>query len=416
MRLHTIRSTRPPGRRSGLVLILVLVFTGVIILLASSMSGSSNQQIQIRRDEIMTLRAELAAEAGVEYARRMLAIDADWDGTGATPVALSGGSSFQVEIGDSFGAGDGVTDVSFAVDGMHADAAYRIRAEVRVTVSGLDPYPYALLHLGEDFTMSHGMVYGDVLFADRAFKVNDWLFDGSGEGYYAEGAGPEADGAKQFVCTGVDGIVYKYRDDLPDYQWLGKEQVIQDNTWMPSWDLDEYLVPGPGKKILTNPHNLGNQTWKLNGLTYEETVVIQLTNKQTVTLTNCQFKGGLVVICPEDYDHRSGARNLVHLKKGTTIGGGAGGLAPHIGLIAPGGNLKSDNAPVSIAGLSLVNDVDLFKNSTIIGQLVILNDVKDIRDCTITHDPAVTSDLPPGFGYGLPVGTTRLLSLFEDFE
>jgi hypothetical protein len=60
--------------------------------------------------------------------------------------------------------------------------------------------------------------------------------------------------------------------------------------------------------------------------------------------------------------------------------------------------------------------VDLFKNSTISGQLVILNDVKDIRDCTITHDPAVTSDLPPGFAYGLPVGTTRLLSLYEDFE
>jgi hypothetical protein len=154
----------------------------------------------------------------------------------------------------------------------------------------------------------------------------------------------------------------------------------------------------------------------LSGLTYEETVVIQLTNKQTVTATNCNFKGGLVVICPEDYDVREGARNLVHLKKGTTIGGGSGGVAPHVGLIAPGGNLKSDNDAVTLEGFHIVNDVDLFKNSTITGQFVVLNSVKDMRDCTITYDPEVSANLPQWFGFGYAGATTRLISLYEDFE
>lgn len=28
-------------------------------------------------------------------------------------------------------------------------------------------------------------------------------------------------GTTQFICTGVDGMLYKYRDDLGYYQWLG---------------------------------------------------------------------------------------------------------------------------------------------------------------------------------------------------
>jgi hypothetical protein len=320
-----------------------------------------------------------------------------------------------VTVNEVVDAGGESVDVNFRVLATAQDASHRLAVQVRVTTSQLDPYPYAMLSMGKDFTISHGMIYGDILLADRAFKVNDWKFDAYGDGYYAEGAGPEEDGNKQFVCTGVDGIVYKYRNDLPDYQWLGKEQVIQDNAWMPSWDLDEFLVPGPGKVILTNPHNVGNKAWNLSGTTYEETVVINLTNKQTVTLTDCIFKGGLVVLCPTDYDTREGGRNLVHLKKGTKIGGGSKGVAQHIGLVAPGGTLKSDNNPVSITGFSLVNDVDFFKNSAITGQFIVLNSVKNISDCTITHDPAVTSNMPSWFAYGPLSGTTQLLSIAEDF-
>lgn len=409
---------RPPrGRRSsGFVLVLALAFTMIMILIASSFSGSTVQQLEIRRDEAATLRAEMASESGVEYARRMLALDAAWKGTGKSNVALANGSAFQVSVSAAEPADDGAADVFFTVTGTSSVATQRHTAVVRITPVAGEAYPYALMFLGEDFTMSHGMIYGDVLLADRAHRVNDWHFDDYGDGYYAEGVGPDEDGSKKFVATGVDGTVHKYRDDLPDYQWLGKEEVIDQNVWMPSWELDDFLEPGPGKVILQNPHNMGNKTWNLSGLTYEETVVIELTNKQTVTTTNCHFKGGLVIVCPEDYDVRDGARNLVHLKKGTTIGGGSGGVAPHVGLIAPGGNLKSDNDAVTLTGFHIVNDVDLFKNSSITGQFVVLNGVKDMRDCTITYDPEVTANLPQWFGFGYAGATTRLLSLYEDFD
>lgn len=407
---HRARSNR------GIVLVLVLAFAGLMILLAATMSASSRSQLDSRRDSTEALHAEMASEAGLEYAQRMLALDVHWAGTQGAAVTIADHGSFEVDLKGVVPAVGGSSDVSLSVTGHHGNAVHRFSTVVRVTPENPEPPPYAMLVLGEDFTMSHGMVYGDVLFADRAHRVNEWRFDAGGEGYYTEGTGPAADGHKQFVCTGVDGKLYKYRDDLPDYQWLGKEVLIEKNTWMPSWNLDDLAIPGPGKTILKNPHNTGNTTWKINGLTYEDTVVIQLTNKQTVTMTNCHFNGGLVVMCPKDYDYGAGGRNLVHLKKGTTIGGGAAGAAANIGLIAPGGTLKSDLDPVSIKGFSLVNDVDLFRNSSINGQLVILNSTKDIADCTITHDPAVTSHLPAWFTYGPPYATTTVLSVYEDFN
>jgi hypothetical protein len=399
-----------------MILVLVLVLTGALILLAAAMSGTARSHINVSRDEAESLRAEMASEAGMEYARRQLALDLDWQGTNADGVLMSNGSRFIVEVQATESIGGDAIDATFSVTGHAGDGVCRLSSVVRVRPGSGGVYPYALLSLGQQFTISHGMVYGDVLLADRARRINDWLFDPFGDGYYAQSNGPIADGTKQFVCTGVDGTVYKYRDDLPDYQWLGKEVLLEKNTNMPAWDLDEFAVPGPGKTILTNPHNVSSQIWKLSGLVYEDTVVINLLNKQTVTLTNCKFKGGLVVLCPEEYDMRSGARNLVHLKKGTSIGGGTKGAALNIGLIAPGGRLKNDVNPNTMSGFHLVNEVDLFRNSTINGQLVILNNCKDISDCVINFDPSVIENLPPWFGYGTQTASTEVISIYEDFE
>jgi len=410
-------SSRPavPGRKSGMILVLVLVFTAVLILLAASMSGTARSQINMSRDEAESLRAEMASEAGLEYARRQLALDVDWSGTTGDGVLMSDGSRFTVAMKSSSMVGS-ATEAVLSVTGFSGAGVHRFASTVRVHPPTGGAYPYALLFLGQDFTMTDGMVYGDVLFADRAHRVNDWLFDPFGDGYYAESNGPSVDGVKKFVNTGVDGTVWKYREDLPEYQWLGSEALLDKNTNMPAWDLDDFSVPGPGKVILTNPHNVSSQIWKLEQLTYEDTVVINLLNNQTVTLTNCEFKGGLVVLCPEDYDVRSGSRNLVHLKKGTSIGGGTLGVAPHIGLIAPGGNLKNENNPNALTGLNMVNEIDQLRNCTIQGQMVIINGCKEASDCVITYDPTVLENLPPWFGFGSQIATTEVLSIAEDFD
>ncbi len=399
-----------------MVLILTLVFAGVLILLAASMSASTRSRLGSSRDEAQALRAEMASEAGLEYAQRQLSLDPDWPGTAGQEVQMGSGGSFEVAVKGREHLLDGGTNVNLSVAGRHGEALHRFSSLVRVTPHQMTPYSYALMVLGENFSMSHGLVHGDVLFADRAHKVNDWTFDAGGVGYYAEGSGPAEDGKKEFIGTVVDGSVFKYRDDLPNYQPLAPEIVIQENTWAPAWDLDEFLAPGPGKVILTNPHNIGNQQWNLVNLTYEETVVIRLTNQQTVTLTNCNFLGGLVIDCPKNYDLRAGGRNLVHVKKNNVIGGGAGGVEPNIGLVAPGGTLLTDNDTVSVSGFTLVNDVKFMRNASIRGQMVILNDAFDITDSTITRDPALAAGTPHWFTFGLPYATTALLALYEDFN
>lgn len=406
----------PSKQNAGIVLLLVLVFTGVLILLAAAMSGTARSQINMSRDEAESLRAEMASEAGLEYARRQLALDVDWSGTNEEGVLMSDGSRFVVANTGTADAGGGATDATFSVTGFAGEGVHRFSTVVRVHPSAAGVNPYALLFLGKDFTMSQGMVYGDVLLADRARRVNDWLFDPFGDGYYAEANGPAVDGVKAFISSSVDGTVFKYREDLPEYQWLGNEVLLDRNTNMPAWDLDEFAVPGPGKVILTNPHNVSGKVWNLNALTFEETVVINLLNKQTVTLTNCNFKGGLVVLCPEDYDLRSGSRNLVHLKKGTTIGGGTQGVAPGIGLVAPGGMLKNETNPNTLSGFHLLNEVDLFRNSTINGQLVIINGCKDISNCVIRYDPTAMENLPAWIGAGSLTSTTEVVSVYEDFD
>jgi len=388
----------------------------ILFAVSISVTDSTQDQIEIQIDGSDALKAALAAESGLEYAQRRLLLQPNWTGTDSNGYDLPDGSRFviaaQLQSESTFGA-----DVhEIVIDGYHGEGKAKMGGGLKVYAGDGGTSSLALIVLAENFTMSHGMVYGDVLLVDRANKCDDWMFTPEGEGYYAASHGPETDGVKEFICTGVDGSVFKYRDDLGDYQWLGPELVISENSVMPSWDLDEFQEPGPGKIQLTNPHNMGNVIWKLNGLTYEETVVITLLNNQTVTLTNCHFNGGLVVISPFDEDVRQGNSNLVHVKKGTTIGGGNQGAYPHLGLIATGGKLKSYNWTSEIIGFTIVKDVDLFKNSAISGQMVILNDCKSMRDCEITYLPEVGDNLPPCFSFGSPGGYTDVLAFFEVFE
>jgi hypothetical protein len=406
----------PGARDAGMVLVLALAFTGLLILLASGLSRTSRGQIEIRRDEAEALRAEMASEAGLEYARRQLLLDAAWAGTGADAVQIGNGGGFQVAVKSVETADGGAADVSMTVTGLFGQAVHRFTSVVRLLPGTVDAYTYALLVLGEEFRISDSLVNGDVMLADEAYRINDWKFDLLGNGYYLDSGGPDDGGSKVFDSTGVNGTVFKYRDDLPDYQDLGEEKLLADNTFMPSWNLDEFLVPGPGKVILTNPHNLGLQNWRMNNLRYEETVVVVLTNNQTLELTNCSFNGGLVIYCPETHDVRSGSRNLVYVKKGTSIGGGAGGVAARVGLVAPGARLKGDEARTAMIGFSMVNEVDVLRSSDITGQFVILNGARSIDDTIIQHDPQVTSDLPPWFQYGSPSSTTQVVSVYEDFD
>jgi hypothetical protein len=408
--------SRTHNSRNGSILLVVAVFAFVIYAAGVSLAGSVYDRVEIERDGVDALKAELAAESGLEYAQRRLLLDTNWSGTGTDGITLPDGARFVVTAAfeETGTYGDDVHIVD--VEGTYGEGRVVLGGGVKVYAGDGGTSSLALIFLGQNFKMSHGMVYGDVLLVDRAAKCDDWMFDATGEGYYAAAHGPASDGTKTFVCTGVDGTLFKYRDDLADYQWLGEEVVISDNSVMPSWDLEEFLTPRAGQINLVNPHNMGAQGWKLDNQYYEDTVVVVLDNNQALTLTNCHFNGGLVVISPFAQDARLGNSNLVHVKKGTTIGGGSNGVYDHIGLIAPGGKLKSDNQTSSISGFSLVKEVDLHKYCYISGQFVILEYCKDLKDCEVTYDPAVGDNLPPCFSFGNPGGYTDVIGVFENFD
>lgn len=410
MRRSTLHSQR------GSILLAAAVFAFILYAAGVSLASSVYDRVEVERDGTDSLKAELAAESGLEYAQRRLLLNSNWTGTGQNGVNLPDGSNFVVtaefEENSSYGADVHVV----TVQGSFGQGLARLGGGIRVYGGEGGTSSLALIFLGQNFKMAHGMVYGDVLLVDRANKCDDWMFDAQGQGYYAESHGPASDGVKQFVCTGVDGTVFKYRDDLDDYQWLGDEVVISDNAVMPSWNLSEFLTPRANQTILTNPSGTGSSTWTIQNKVYQSTVVVKLNSGQQLTLNNSDFKGGLVVIGPAVQDARLGVSNQIYVRNGSTIGGGNGGVYDHIGLIAPTGKLRSDANSSTIEGFTLVKEVDVHKYSEILGQMVILEYCRSLQDCEVSYLPEVGEGLPSFISFGNPGGYTDMIGVFENYD
>lgn len=402
------RLTTPHGQR-GTVLLLVILVTGLLGAITASFSGSLEDQMDIQRDESAALRAEFAAESGLEYAQRRLLLESSWSGTDAGGITLGDGmTNFVISASKDSNSQLGDNVHVLEVEGEYGESRAQLGSAVEVFPGESGTSELALIFLGEDFKQSHGMVYGDVLVTDRANKVDDWVFDEEGNGSYQAG-GAAIDGNTQFICTGVEGTVFKYRDDIGDYQWLGDEMVLTENSKAPAWDLDEYLVPGPGKVIFEGVTSMDYEY-------YEETAVFVLEEGQTLKLKGCTFAGGLVIYCPKDYDLRQGYRNTVMLKQGTCIGGGDGGVEPNIGVIGPGIRLKNDGHGNWMCGFHFVNELGNLKYSDVIGQLVVLNKVQNLKDCGVYYYAPAAEERPSAITFGSVGGYTNVLSVFEDFN
>lgn len=388
---------------------LVLLFTSLLATVAASYGSSLEDALNVQRDEARILHAEFAAESGVEFSRRQLRINKNWAGTGPNGLTLPDGTSrFIVTAGQTGDLDEGTTLHGLEVTGLYDDSQAQLGGQMAITAGASMDSELALIFLGKNFKQTHGMVYGDVLLTDRANKVDDFVFDEFGVGSYQAG-GADEDGTTQFVCTGVDGTVYKYRDDLGDYQWLGDEVVITENTRAPSWDLDEFLVPGPNKIIF-------DDVLVMNGEYFEETVVFDLEPGEKLILKGCTFAGGLVVHCPKDYDLRQGYRNIIQLKNSTCIGGGDGGVEPEIGLIAPGGMVKNDNNGTWMCGFHFVNEIGSLKYATILGQMVVLNRVQNLKESEVIYYEPAALEGPTSVNFGSTSSTVKIRTLFENFN
>ncbi|MGB0953360.1 MAG: hypothetical protein ACPG31_09040 [Planctomycetota bacterium] len=407
--MRLLHTQSPHPRQRGTVLLLVILVTGLLATLTASYSGTLEDQMDLQRDEASALRAEFAAESGLEYAQRRLLLDSSWTGTDADGITLGDGmTNFVIAASEDENHVSGDNVHVLEVEGEYGESRAQLGSAVQVFPGESGTSEIALIFLGGDFKQRHGMVYGDVVVTDRANKVDDWVFNEEGVGSYQAG-GANFDGNTQFVCTGVEGTLYKYRDDVGDYQWLGDEVVMTENTKAPTWDLEDYLTPGPGKVIFDGVTSMNYEY-------YDETVVFILEEGQTLKLKGCTFAGGLVVYCPQDYDLRSGYRNLVVLKENTCIGGGDGGFEPNIGLIGPGVKVKNDSYGTWMCGFHFVNEVGRFRYSDIIGQLVILNYCQNLDDCEVSYYAPAAENRPSAITFGSVGGYTDMLSVFEDFN
>jgi len=397
------KTHRRRKRQRGGVLLLALVLSSALAVLATSFDLTVRAQVDVARSNRTSLGAELAAHSGLEYAMRRIALDPNWEGSGDDPIP-SGYGAFFVERQSNDPLHPEL--VILIVEGTLGDSRYRVAADV--DISTLDPMRTSALATLGGLAKVHGSdIEGDLLVVDEIGHIWDWdnTLNGGAGGW--KPGGPDEIDQFQYSGTEVTGTLYKYTDEV---YGDGVEVEISQDVYMPSWNLDPYLIPASDRVIFDRPKNLKN-------LDLEETVVVILDPGEMLTIQNCNLRGGLVVWCESDYDLRSGPRNAVNLMSHNTIGGGDQGAHPHIGLLGPAVDFRGQGGQgKEIRGFTFVNELFTSVHMDMIGMTVVVNDLKNLNGAELVFDPAVADDLPGGIAFGgSPIRHVSLARIHEDF-
>jgi hypothetical protein len=399
--------THTKETQRGSVLLLVIVVTGLLAALSSSFADSIDNQIDTQRDEGQALRAEFAAESGWEFAQRQLLLNPNWDGTASIITLLDGRTQFDIDtaIDDS---GEFVEPAhNISVHGMFGSGLSKLGGTIQVNSGDGGTAEIGLIFLGQNLKLIQSTIFCDMLVTDMAYKVDDWKFDELGTGYY-EAGGATTDGLTKFNNSVVDGMLFRYQS-ATNYQDLGEEVLITQNAQAPAWDFAGLTTPGAGKMII-------NYVSQISEIYTEDTVIIIAAEGETIDITDCEFNGGLIVICPTDFDLRADSHNLLDLNNDVILGGGNGGFEDNIGLIAPGCEIQSKQDGITVTGFSVFNQSLNLRDSTFVGQTVIVKDCKKIHSTSFYYDAQIANNLPSFISFSLPGGFTENLGMYEDFN
>jgi len=418
MSSHTlISASQAPGAslhsrsERGSVLLLVILITGLLAAASLSSLAQINAVSETTRSEASTLEHELLAESAISYGRTRLARNLNWVGTNGTPVDLGNGGTFEIAAEEvSPGADDGIFNL--IATGLSADGKLELEADVQVDAGTIPDADLALVFLGDDIDVSDSFIFGGILITDKIGVVDDWAFDENGVGFHAQG-GPYGPFDIDFAGTVSTGDLYKYTDQ--SYGMGNDEYKISAQVQMPEYDLDEYLIPGPDRIIYYYENNMKN-------VSHEETAVFVLYPGHTLSLDGCEFPGGVVIYVDKEFDPRSVDINKILLKHQTTIGGGVGGVDPYLGLIAPGAEIQFTHPGCAwsedhndIYGFNLWNKIQFIKEAQLLGQLVVINEIKHFRDTVLYFDQEVADNVPSGITFSVPTGESALLSVKEHY-
>lgn len=373
-------------RERGAVLILTLAFAASLSALALSSFSTIEANFAISRQEADALRAELAAQSGLEYGRFRLALDEDWTGITGSGVEIAPGTMFTcvptVAIGGSLGSLD------LEVTGESGDGYRELQARLSPSGGNFEG-DIALAMLGGDDYINGTDIYGDVLITDDLNRVWDWVYDGDGVGSYELG-GPDPIEGSELLCSWVNGTIYKFTST--DYAgWPTDEVELDSAHQMPEWDLDVYL---PENGASSADYEIFYNKTKFQCVTYWKPVIVINDPGKNLYVKNCRFYGGLVMWCPKDYDLRSGKRQTLKVKDSVI---GSSCHPDNIGIIAPACEFQQISGAWSVAnGFSMFHDIKNMRCFHHTGMAYVVNRVKRICSSEFFYDEYVHENLPPG--------------------
>lgn len=410
----TMKTYRNPhtGER-GAILILAMLFTATLSALAYSSFSAVEANFAIARQDADALRAELAAQSGIEYGKFRLALDSDWEGTDANGIEYADGTVFTCVTGATQGGTVGSVDLD--VTGESGDG-YRELASRMTPYGGNWEGDIALALLGGDDDITGTYVCGDVLVTDAMNSVFDWQYDAEEVGSYAL-QGPDTIEGTDFHCSWVNGTVYKFTNK--DYVgWPADEVVLDSAHLMPQWDLDVYLEENVANP---NDYHFYYNTNKIQYKTFYKPVVVINPPGKNIFIKNSRLYGGLIVWSPKDYDLRQGPRQTLKVKDSVI---GSPCIGTRIGAIAPASEFHqiSTNSGCGnrystvIEGFSMVNTVKDMRNTYHDGMLYVVNQVKRIRSTDFYYNEFIHENLPDGISLENSMSGYSIASMGENLD
>lgn len=387
---------------------IALLFTSFVAMLATSFGSSARTQMAVERDEGASVRAELAAQAGLDFARRQLYLDPVWNGVPEPGIALDGATSFLVTRLPGEVSAVAPTTVELVAEGRSATARFRLESEIHV-VPGDELRTKVLAPLGEEVDVKYADIHGDISVPDKLGVVWDWnpRLNGGAGGW--EPGGPDELEEFDFETTTLEGVLYKYTNTV--YLGGAAERITTKPLRMPAWNLDPYLTPGPDRVILDGPESIQNQV-------FEQTVVIRPCPRRSwLLLDDNEFRGGLVVWAAADTDLRSVRPLEIRMQHQNRFGGGTRGIHPHIGLIAPTAEVRNiSGLGQTYRGFNFWNEAEQDNWMDLYGQLVVVNEVEHIMHANLVFDPDVVANPPPGIQYAGPLPSVDVTVVRESYD
>lgn len=403
----------PKSNERGAILILAMLFAATLSALAYSSFSAVEANFAIARQDADALRAELAAQSGIEYGQFRLAIDSDWLGTDGLAIEYSDDTSFTCNIGSILGGTIGTVELD--VTGESGDGYRELSSRIS-PIGGNWEGEIALAMLGGDDDVNGAYVCGDVLVTDDLNQVYDWEYDEEEVGSYVL-QGPDSIEGTVMHCSWVNGTVYKFTNT--DYVgWPADEVVLDSPHMMPQWDLDGYL-----EENVENPCNYHfyYNTNKIQYKTFYKPVVVINPPGKNIFIKDSRLYGGLIVWCPKDYDLRQGPRQTLKVKDSVI---GSHCIGTRIGAIAPACEFHqiSTNSGCGqyystlITGFSMVNLVKDMRNCYHEGMLYVVNRIKRIRSSDFYYNSYIYENLPDGITLENSMSGYTIASIGEDLD